>query len=299
MDKHNTEFSVAGTTLRGVFHLPDNSKLDNTTELPIIVMGNGYAPEWQFGTASFIEAFTAAGFATFNFDYRTFGQSDGQPRQMVDIPGQQDDFRGAIAHALQQPWVDAKKLIIWGSSLGGGHAISMAAEHAQAVAMIAQVPHCCSRAAFKTVSLSAVGKGMSKAIIDSLGALLNRAPIYLPILGQGDEYGVMSHAGWYESYQIIADNSPTWSNKMVARSLLKGGDYRPITVAGNITCPSLLVPAKDDAGVPLSSVEETAAKIKNVEVFPIEGDHFGVYYGAQLQDVVDKQVQFIQQQLSR
>ena len=77
---------------------------------------------------------------------------------------------------------------------------------------------------------------------------------------------------------------------MAARSLLKGGDYRPITVAENINYPALLVPAKEDAGLSFIRVEEIAAKIKNADVVPIEGDNFG----DQLQRVVDKQLAFIQ-----
>lgn len=292
-----TEFNVEGTILRGVFHLPDETVRANKP-LPIIVMANGYATEWQFGTQAFIKAFTDAGIATLSFDYRSFGQSDGQPRQLVDIPGQLVDFHQAIEHAKQQDWVDKQQLILWGSSLGGGHAISMAAEHHEIKAMIAQVPHCCSRAAFKTVSMSAVLKGMTNAIADSIGNLFKRPPIYLPILAEPSEYGVMNHAGWKKSYMLLSENSTTWKNQLVARSLLKGGDYRPILVADKIQCPSLLVPAEDDAGVPLDSVKETANKIKQAEIFSIPGDHFGVYYGEHIESVINKQVAFIQQHIS-
>ncbi|NRB38280.1 MAG: alpha/beta fold hydrolase [Pseudomonadales bacterium] len=298
MQTQSSEFQVEGTTLRGVFHLPENTDTKNGHQLPIVIMANGYATEWQFGTAEFIKAFTEAGIATFNFDYRSFGQSDGEPRQMVDIPGQLIDFHHAIENVKNQAWVDGQKLILWGSSLGGGHAISMAAEHHEIKAMIAQVPHCCSRAAFKTVSLSAVFKGMSNAIADNLGSLFNRPPIYLPILAEPSEYGVMHHAGWKKSYEVIGDGSPTWKNQLVARSLLKGGDYRPTMVADKIQCPSLLVPAEDDAGVPLDSVKETANKMKQAEIFSIPGDHFGVYYGEYLPRVIEKQLGFIQKHIA-
>ena len=107
-----TEFLVNGSRVRGFFHRP----LQSSAATSIVVMFNGFATEWQFGTAAFIEAFTAAGLATLNFDYRSFGASDGEPRQLLDIPEQLNDCRAAIAHALVQPWVDASKLVIWGSS---------------------------------------------------------------------------------------------------------------------------------------------------------------------------------------
>ena len=79
-----TRFVVDGVAVNGQFHFPDGAQ----EHLPVVVMFNGYATEWTFGTAPFIEAFTQAGFATLNFDYRHFGESEGQPRQMVDIPAQ-------------------------------------------------------------------------------------------------------------------------------------------------------------------------------------------------------------------
>lgn len=296
--QQQTEFEVEGVTMRGVFHLPDDADLQSKNQLPIVVMANGYATEWQFGTLRLIEALTAAGLATLNFDYRTFGQSDGEPRQVVDIPGQLEDFRQAIDHALQQDWVDSKQLVIWGSSLGGGHAISLAAEYGNARAMIAQVPHCCSRAAFKSVTLSSVFKGISYAIADSIGAVLSLPPIYLPVVAEADSYGVMNHPGWRQCYFELAKESKTWRNQLVARSLLKGGDYRPILLAEKIQCPCLLIPAEKDAGVPLQAVLDTADKIPQAEVFSINGDHFEVYSGQQADRVIDRELAFIKQCLS-
>ncbi|ROR97963.1 serine aminopeptidase S33 family [Sinobacterium caligoides] len=295
MQQQASHFTVDGTRLQAYFHRPERH---DDTALPIVVMGNGFATEWQFGTRPAIEAFTAAGIATMNFDYRSFGQSDGEPRQVVDIPGQQDDFLAALEHARAQPWVDARRIIIWGSSLGGGHAISMAARFPSAFAMIAQVPHCCSRAAFKTVALGNVLTGMSRAIADSLKALFGGKPILLPAVAEPEQYAVMNYPGWRESYQQhLAKGSTTWQNSIPARSLLKGGDYRPLLVAEQIRCPSLLVAARDDAGVPLASVRQTAAMIANAQLKIIDGDHFGVYYGPHIDDVVEAELTFIKQQL--
>ena len=293
MQKIASNFVVEGTRIQAYFHKPEN--ID--AKLPIVVMGNGYATEWQFGTQSFIDAFTGAGIATLNFDYRSFGQSDGTPRQVVDIPGQQEDFLAAVAHAKAQPWVDASRIVIWGSSLGGGHAISTAAKLPDVCAMVAQVPHCCSRAAFKTVSLGSVFKGMSKAIADSIKSLFGAQPVLIPVLAEPGNYGVMTHSNWLKEYQVLADGSPTWHNAMPARSLLKGGDYRPMMVADQIQCPSLIVAAKDDAGVPIDSVKETVSKMKNCKLKIIDGDHFGVYQGAPIEDVVASELAFIKLQV--
>ena len=262
MKKYPTRFSSQGVVVRGFYHQPE----EGNGPLPLIVMGNGFATEWQFGTSTIIEAFVQAGFATLNFDYRGFGGSDnitGQPRQVLDTQAQLDDWRAAIAHAKKQSWLDQTKLVLWGSSLGGGHCLTMAAEQGSAIACaVAQVPHCCSREAFKVVSFASVLKGMSRAIVDSLGSLFGKAPILLPVVEEPSAYGVMNYPGWKDHYVQIADNSPTWENAIPARSLLKAGDYRPVTIAGDILCPVLLVAGKQDAGVPFVAVEKTAGSTK-------------------------------------
>jgi fermentation-respiration switch protein FrsA (DUF1100 family) len=289
-----TGFLVDGLRVRGVFHRPAQA----TAKVPVIVMCNGFATEWSFGTAAFIEAFTRAGMATLNFDYRSFGGSEGEPRQLLDIPGQLNDCRAAIAHALAQPWVDASQLVIWGSSLGGGHAISMAAECPQARALVAQVPHCCSRAAFKTVSWASVGKGMMAAISDALGSHWGRPPKRLPVVAEPPAYAVMSYPGWTAHYLQLAADSLTWQNAIVARSLLRGGNYRPIAVADKVQCPALLVAGLNDAGVPIEAVRETASKIRQCELFTYPGDHFEVYHGDQQPEIVQKELDFIIDALS-
>lgn len=291
MQQHATSFPVLGTRVHGFFHLPDNSE---GKKLPLIVMFNGYATEWQFGTSAFIERFTEMGFATLNFDYRGFGNSEGEPRQLMDIPAQLQDCAAAIAHGLVQDWVDETRLLVWGSSLGGGHAISMAAEFDQVAGMIAQVPHCCSRAAFKTIKLSAVLTGMSQAILDAVGNKLGAAPRMIPILAEPDQYAVLNHPGWYQHYMAIAKDSKTWHNAIPARSLLRGADYRPVLQAEKIRCPVLLVAGNTDAGVPIDSVKDAAARIPKVQLHIYEGGHFDVYGGELQADIISRQQAFLQ-----
>ena len=66
-------------------------------------------------------------------------------------------------------------------------------------------------------------------------------------------------------------------------------------VADQIICPSLIVAAIDDAGVPIDSVKKTVQRIPSCELKIIEGDHFGVYQGDFIEDVVASELAFIKQ----
>jgi hypothetical protein len=73
--------------------------------LPCVVTahGGGGTMANLFPTA---ERFTAAGMATPVFDYRHYGESGGQPRQLMDTERQREDWHAAIRLARSCPGVD-------------------------------------------------------------------------------------------------------------------------------------------------------------------------------------------------
>ena len=72
-----------GVILRGWLYLPEGPGPH-----PAITMAHGYACVKEHGLERFAEAFAADGFVVLVHDHRTFGASDGTPRQDVD-PWQQ------------------------------------------------------------------------------------------------------------------------------------------------------------------------------------------------------------------
>jgi predicted alpha/beta hydrolase len=62
------------------------------------------------------ERLAAAGFGALVFDYRHFGDSGGEPRQVVSIPDQYEDWDAAISFAGRLDWVDRSRIALWGTS---------------------------------------------------------------------------------------------------------------------------------------------------------------------------------------
>lgn len=62
------------------------------------------------------------------YDYRGYGRSEGSP----DEAGIYADGRAAFDYALTQPDVDPKRVILWGTSLGGAVAVDVAMHRAAA-----------------------------------------------------------------------------------------------------------------------------------------------------------------------
>ncbi|MCL6646188.1 MAG: alpha/beta hydrolase, partial [Dehalococcoidia bacterium] len=107
---------------------------------PCVVLGHGLGAVKEARLTAFAERFAAAGLACLAFDYRHFGESGGEPRQLVDIRRQQDDWRAAIGFARSLERVDPDRVGLWGTSFSGGHVLEVAAGDGRVRAAVVQVP---------------------------------------------------------------------------------------------------------------------------------------------------------------
>lgn len=264
---------------------------------PVVLMMNGLATEWNFGTTAFIQALTAAGMATFNFDYRYFGASSGEPRQRLDFAAQLDDARAALACLRRRTDVDTTRLALWGSSLGGGHALMLAAEASDVQAVVVQVPHLDSRHAMKVVPKWQLVRTLGHALRDRLGALGGAVPHTLPVLAEPGELGLLTRPGWKAHYLSLIPATSNWRNTTPARSIFTAGRYNPVDVVDRLKMPVLVVYGLQDAAIPAINVELAAQRMHQATLLPFDDDHFGVYEGRFHEDIVQQETAFLQEKL--
>jgi Serine aminopeptidase, S33 len=93
--KERIEFMSGQVPCAGYLILPD-PETDAHERLPSIILAHGFSGtmDWLIPHA---ERFASAGFAAVIFDYRGFGESQVEPRQVVDVSGQHQDIRAAVA----------------------------------------------------------------------------------------------------------------------------------------------------------------------------------------------------------
>lgn len=63
---------------------------------PVVVLAHGLGSQKDFGLHLYADLFASDGFATFVFDYRTFGGSEGEPRHWVSSRRHIEDWFAAI-----------------------------------------------------------------------------------------------------------------------------------------------------------------------------------------------------------
>ena len=124
---------VSGDTTCAAWHYP-------ATNGGCVIMAGGLAVTKEPGTDRFAKRFHEAGFTVLAFDYRHFGESGGQPRQIMRVSEQQADLQAAIDFAPTLPEVDPSRLALWGFSASGGHVFPVAARNPDLAAAIAQAP---------------------------------------------------------------------------------------------------------------------------------------------------------------
>ena len=135
MLRENITLRSGGDTCAGWFYTADGS-----APAPTVVMAHGLAAVKEMRLDAYAERFAAAGYHVLVFDYRHFGASAGEPRQLLDVGRQHQDWLAAVEYARSRPEVDGNRIVLWGSSLSGGHVLAVS-ERAHPAAVIAQVPH--------------------------------------------------------------------------------------------------------------------------------------------------------------
>lgn len=236
-------------------------------------------------------AFAEAGCVALTFDYRSFGTSGGQPRQIADISGQLADIAAAVAFARTQPGIDPERIVLWGSSLGGGHVVTAAAGDPRIAAVIAQVP-------FNGFPKQAEGRtaqetrALLRAILgDWLRGVFGRAPRYIPAVGRPGELAVMTGPGAHHT--IEAMNSATWRNSVAPRTLLAMMRYKPGDHAPRLRMPLLVCIADSDRETVAEDTLDLARRVPDSEIRTYPFSHFEIYHPDNRGKVIADQVDFL------
>ncbi|HEY4452031.1 MAG TPA: alpha/beta hydrolase [Solirubrobacteraceae bacterium] len=282
----------AGVHLRGA----GGAFADADGRRPCVVLGHGFAGTVDSGLMPYAEGFSAAGLDALAFDYRHFGLSDGEPRQLVSIPGQLADYAAALAFARTLDGVDPDRIVLWGSSYSGGHVIAAAVADGRVAAVIAQTPAMDGMRTLAEVAryagLGIVVKLTLAGLRDLAGSLRGRPPAMVPVVGRPGSVAVMTSADAEPGYRAIA--GPSWRNEVAARIALSAGSYRPGRQADRLPCPILVQIADRDAVAPVKAAQDAAwlaTGRSEVRTYPI--GHFEVYTGEPFARALADQLQFL------
>ncbi|MDP2226362.1 MAG: alpha/beta hydrolase [Moraxellaceae bacterium] len=285
------EFFVGGDRCAALLYRPDGEGPH-----PVIVMAHGFGGTQQARLPAYALHFRARGMAVLTFDYRHFGNSGGEPRQLLDIGRQLDDWRAAIAFARVLPGIDARRVALWGTSFAGGHVLTLAAENLHLRAVIAQVPFTDGFAHLGGSPLHSL-KLTARGLADRAGSLLGQAPRMIGVVGPVGDMAAMTTADAEPGYRRLVDSLPAWRNEVAARIVLDLPLYRPTRTVDRIEAPVLYQIAANDVVTPTRPAYAAAKRPPRAEVITLPGGHFDPYVAPLFDTVVAQQTNFLQRHL--
>lgn len=286
-----SHFQSHGDTCRGTLLKPDISG-----PAPIIIMAHGFAAERSFQLPAIASFFAEQGFAVYYFDYRCFGDSDGEPRHWVDPKRHQQDWRSAIDHAAKLEGVDPSRIVLWGSSFSGGHVLQLASEDLPIAAVMAQVPHINGLATARNIPLTNLLRMTGAGIADVIGSAVGR-PHYSPVVGRPGDYATMTSEECWDGWFSIVPEHSQWQNKVLSRVFLKLPFFSPSRRAARIRIPTLIIAGEHDSITPAAAAQNMANNIAQGEYHQLPCNHFQVYTGAFLDQILAIQLDFLNRQL--
>ncbi|MRG60281.1 alpha/beta fold hydrolase [Agromyces sp. CFH 90414] len=288
------EFESSGQRIAAVVYGVDGAA-DAPVPAVLICTGFGGTQDTPSIVAA-AEAFAAEGWLAMTFDYRSFGLSAGEPRQVVSVPRQLDDIRAAIAHLRDRPEVDPDRVALWGSSLGGGHAITVASDDPRLAGVVAQVPfngfpkHVEGRSTKDAYALLWI------AVRDRVRGWMGRPPLYVKAVGDAGERAIMVGGDSNRTIEVLTGG--TWRNEVAPRGLLDMMAYRPGRRAARIQAPLLVCIGEFDRETQGPLTEPLARDAPRGELRSYPFGHFDIYRPEIRVRVLADQVEFLRRAFS-
>ncbi|CUS41240.1 alpha/beta hydrolase fold [hydrothermal vent metagenome] len=283
-------FYSDGVQCAASLFLPE-ARAETSDGLPAILMVHGWGGVQGALTGPFIAAFIAAGYAVMTFDYPGWGSSEGLPRNCINPIKRVGNVESALTHLKQQSVVDAKKIVLWGTSFGGGHVVDTAAQHPELLGAIAQVPMLDGQDAVKAIPLLSLLRFGAYGITD---CFMGRRPIYIPVVSAPGEFGSMDRDGAEDAMNRgIEIAGIQYDNRVAARSVLTIGMYRPIKRLAKIKIPTLLIGASRDSVAPFNRTNIENRNKDYVQTKMIDANHFEPYFEPVLSQNLQYQLEFL------
>ncbi|MEU8211775.1 alpha/beta fold hydrolase [Micromonospora sp. NPDC049044] len=270
---------------------------ENVERPPVIVMAHGFGAIRTLRLDAYAQRFADAGYAVLVFDYRHFGDSTGQPRELLSLSRQRQDWQAAIAYARALPGVDTGRVVAWGSSLSGGHVLHAAAHDQDLAAVIAQVPHVSGPHATIAMGARHVTRLGVAAVKDLTRQLTGRSPYYVPSIGDTGTLAVMLDDDGIGILRRLAEGLDVDSflphNRVAARILLHMPFNSPGLRAHRITAPTLIQAGERDELTPTKASRWVARRIPDSVFKTYPCGHFDPYVDPHFEGVVADQIAFL------
>lgn len=244
--ENRVEFMSSGDRLVGTLLLPPSFRPGQ--RIPLIVITGAWINVKEQMATTYARQLVDHGFAAMTFDFRGFGESEGQPRQWEDPERKIADLKAAARFAATLPFVregDVGLLAICFGASYGAHAIAEGAPYRSFATIVPWFYDRASEIALFGEEEIARRYGVGRAArrhYERTGEVL-----YVPAVSTTDREAAMFGIDYYSRPErgLI----PEWDNRFALMSWPEYLDLDGLVVAPRIRVPTLVV-SSDSAGLP-------------------------------------------------
>lgn len=262
-------------------------------KVPGIVMCHGFAGVKELLLPDFAQRFAMGGFAVLTFDYRGFGQSEGEKGLLV--PGLQiEDIINALAFLRSCEQVDSERIGLWGTSFGGANAIFAAVQDNNVKSLAVQLSFADGR--------RVVTQGMSEKEKSNLYALIEKMKERKARTGKEMMVPIQKVLNDPQSkafYDSHVEKFPELGIKIPMLTVAETIMHRPENIIKDLKVPILITAAGRDGVNPLEESKILFQKANEPkDLFIIENaTHYGVYSGEYFEQAIARQLDWFNKTL--
>ncbi len=291
--RREVSFTVDGLTVRGWFYAPEGKG-----PFSAVVLNNGLNGTRDAILENYTLRFVKAGWAALAIDFRFYGDSDGQPRQVYSANHQIQDQKSAVEYLRSRADINPDRIVLWGTSASGPYGIINAAVDHRIAGVIAQ----CApfdhkedeKAYMKRVSIGFFFKMFVHGQRDKGRSRFNLSPHMIPCYSNNGETAMVTAPGIIDGISAVLGDSVNFKNEICARSVLMPHGPSPLEKGKDVVCPVVLfVCDKDNIVSPRSHLKMAEILGDKVQVVKYDIDHFDIYQGEFFEKAVEKQIAFL------
>jgi len=296
--RYNVQFAVDKTNIHAWLYLPEGI----SRPVPCVIMSTGFGGTKDSLLEPYAVRFVETGLAVLTYDYRHFGESEGEPRQVYDVSYQLDDLRAAIDYARSRNEIDTEKITLWSTSAAGGYGLVIAAEDERIAAIITQCGAIDHKADSK-LYINREGLGFFLRLLvhgqrDKGRSRFGLSPHTFPIVGKPGTVAMFTAPEAVEGYTKLMQNSKTFKNEVCARLFFMTHGTDPIKASKRVQCPVLFLACEKDNLAAPDSYKRAAEALGNkaeVSIYPIR--HFDIYEGEYFEKAINEMIIFLKKHL--
>jgi pimeloyl-ACP methyl ester carboxylesterase len=264
---------------------------------PAVVLVHGLGATHDMMLAQYEQHFAASGIATLAFDYRYTGDSDGQPRQHISLPKQQDDVVAALSYLGERPDVDPTRLALWGTSLGAMNVVRVAAGRADLAAAVVQCPIVHRPGAARTLGISGPLRLTPAIVEDAVRALTRRGRRYLPIVGPPGSRAMVAVAGAQDGWNSTVPPGGRFDNRIAAADAVAVVTTSALSHASRVIAPLLVCVCDRENLMDPKYAAALARRAPKAIARHYDSDHFAIYHAPLVARVLADQTAFLLEHL--